>query len=97
MPRESSIGSRPTRKKAKFDFYSPHAQRVSLAGDFNNWDVNSMPMKKDKKGNWKASVDLDPGRYEYRFYVDGNWQDDPNAQERVDNPFGCQNCLKIVS
>jgi 1,4-alpha-glucan branching enzyme len=80
----------------RFDFHAPDAQIVSLAGDFNGWDVNALPMKKDKKGNWKASVNLAPGRYEYRFYADGTWQDDPNAQERVDTSFGGQNSVRIV-
>ena len=53
-------------------------------------------MKKDKKGIWKVSVPLEPGRYEYRFWVDGDWADDPNAQERVENPFGSQNCVRTV-
>ena len=80
----------------RFDFQAPDAQIVSLAGDFNGWDVNALLMKKDKKGNWKANVNLEPGRYEYRFYADGTWQDDPNAQERVDNSFGGQNSVRIV-
>jgi hypothetical protein len=54
-------------------------------------------MKRDKKGTWKASFLLPPGRYEYRFRVDGVWQDDPNAHEWVGNPFGSQNSLRIVS
>jgi hypothetical protein len=70
-----------------------------LAGDFNNWDVNNLPMKKDNKGTWEASFALTPGRYEYRLWVDEVWLDDPNAQERVENPFGSQNCAceKIIS
>lgn len=83
-------------KIVRFDFHAPEAQMVSLAGDFNGWDVNALPMKKVKKGNWKGSVNLGPGRYEYRFYADDTWQDDPNAQERVNNSFGGQNSVRIV-
>jgi len=95
MPREQTKGSKT--KRARFSLQAPEAGSVVLAGDFNGWDVNTLPMKKDSKGTWKASVDLEPGRYEYRFCVDGCWQDDPTAQDRVDNPFGCQNCVRIVS
>ncbi len=87
-------------KKAKlirFDLFAPEAHKIFLAGDFNAWNVNSLPMEKDKEGNWKIRVNLAPGRYEYRFYADGTWQDDPKAQERVDNPFGSQNCVRFIT
>ncbi len=84
-------------KKVQFNLYAPEAERVFLAGDFNQWDVDNLLMKKDKKGTWKTSFTLAPGRYEYRFRVDGIWQDDPDANERVENSFGSQNCLRIVS
>jgi len=83
-------------KKIPFEFLSPEAQEVYLAGGFNNWDVNANPMKKDKKGLWKATLSLKPGRYEYRFLVDGNWENDPLCCDCVPNEFGSQNCVKIV-
>ena len=89
--------SKSKTKKIEFTLYAPEAQRVTLAGDFNDWDVNALPMKKDSKGTWGASVALPPGRVEYRFWVDGVWHDDPNAHERVENPFGSQNCVRIMS
>ncbi|NIO03038.1 MAG: hypothetical protein GTN74_00055 [Proteobacteria bacterium] len=83
--------------KVRFDLHAPEAQRVSLAGDFNGWDVDALPMRKDRGGNWKKTLDLQPGRYEYRFCVDGAWQDDPRAQDRVINPFGSLNSVRIVT
>ena len=89
------IGTSKT-KKVPFEFVAPDAQKVVLAGDFNNWDRKTSPMKKDKKGVWKATVSLKPGRYEYRFLVDGNWVNDPACCDCVPNEFGSQNCVKIV-
>jgi len=89
--------AKPKTKKVRFNLYAPEAGRVFLAGDFNNWDVDNLLMKRDNKGTWEASVTLPPGRYEYRFWVDGVWHDDPNAHERVENPFGSQNCVRIIS
>jgi len=89
--------AKPKTKKVPFNLYAPEAERVFLAGDFNNWDVNNLPMKKAKKGTWEASFTLPRGRYEYRFWVDEVWLDDPTAQERVENPFGSQNCVRIMS
>jgi len=97
MKKKLSEESKPKTKKVQFNLHAPEAGRVCLAGDFNNWDVDNLLMKKDKKGTWEASFPLRPGRYEYRFRVDGVWHDDPKAHERVGNPFGSQNCLRIVS
>ena len=84
-------------KKIEFKIDDPKAQRVALAGDFNDWDVKTLPMKKDSKGTWRVTIALPSGRYEYRLWVDGVWHDDPNAYEKLENPFGSQNCVRIVS
>jgi 1,4-alpha-glucan branching enzyme len=97
MEKKLSKEVKPKTKKVSFNLYAPEAERVILAGDFNNWDINNLLMKRNKKGAWEASFTLPPGRYEYRFRVDGVWHDDPNAHEMVENPFGSQNCLRIVS
>jgi len=83
-------------KKVSFEFLAPEAQEVYLAGGFNNWDINANPMKKDKKGLWKATLSLKPGRYEYRFLVDGNWENDPSCCDCVPNEFGSENCVRTV-
>jgi hypothetical protein len=53
-------------------------------------------MKKDKKGIWKTTISLKPGRYEYRFIADDNWENDPSCAGCVPNEFGTLNCIKIV-
>ena len=97
MPKKSSRKSNPKSKRIRFELHKPEAQRVSLAGSFNRWDVDKTPMKRTSKGTWQVSVSLEPGRYEYRFCVDGVWQDDPKATDKTDNPFGSQNCIRVVS
>jgi 1,4-alpha-glucan branching enzyme len=89
--------SKTKTKKVQFNLYLPDAERVFLTGDFNNWDVVSLPMKKDGHGTWEANIDLPPGRYEYRFWANGAWHDDPNTHAMVENPFGSQNCVRIVT
>jgi 1,4-alpha-glucan branching enzyme len=83
-------------KKVNFSLLAPHAESVNVVGDFNNWNTISHPMKKDKKGLWKISLNLDSGTYQYRFFVDGEWQSDPNCMDCVENPFGTLNCVKKV-
>ncbi|MBI4708203.1 MAG: glycoside hydrolase family 13 [Candidatus Omnitrophica bacterium] len=83
-----------TRNKAmEFKLYSPQARKVSLAGSFNNWDVKANSAKKDTKGNWVVKASLKPGRYEYKFFVDGAWTNDPRCTSCVTNNFGTQNCV----
>jgi 1,4-alpha-glucan branching enzyme len=60
-------------------------------GDFNSWDLKKHTMKKDDKGRWAKIVTLAPGGYEYKFLVDGEWQNDPNNDQVVHNPFGTLN------
>ena len=47
-------------KKVDFNFSAPHAGSISIAGNFNDWNPGSHPMKKDKKGAWKISLNLAP-------------------------------------
>ncbi len=83
-------------KKTEFSLLAPSAQSVFLAGDFNQWDISSHSLKRDRNGMWKISLNLNPGKYGYRFFVDGEWQSDPGCRDFVDNPFGTSNCLRIV-
>ena len=84
------------KRKVDFTLYAPEAREIFLAGDFNQWNTQSLSMKRDKKGMWKLKTPLPPGRYEYKFYVDGNWFEGSTGTEQVLNAFGTQNfVLKI--
>lgn len=83
-------------KKVSFTLLAPGAQHVSLAGEFNGWDNHSHLLKKDSNGKWEVHLDLTPGRYEYRFLVDRQWQNDPNCISFVPNHFGSENCVLIL-
>jgi hypothetical protein len=37
-----------------------------------------------------------PGRYEYRFVIDGKWENDPFCEGCFMNEFGTMNCVMIV-
>ena len=47
-------------------------------------------------GRWLKELALPPGRYEYRFVVNGEWVDDPNAKEVAANPHGGVNAVLTV-
>lgn len=83
-------------KPMVFKLNAPQAKRVSLAGSFNNWNTKSDVASKDLKGNWMVKLSLKPGRYEYKFFVDGNWVNDPSCRGCVSNSFGTKNCVMEV-
>ena len=84
------------RKKIIFEYYAPQAQGVHLAGTFNDWKVKDCPLKKDRAGKWKIALTLPSGRYEYRYLVDGVWENDQRPVECVPNAFGSWNCVVTV-
>jgi 1,4-alpha-glucan branching enzyme len=95
---ESDVkGMKSLKSRIKFEFSAPEAREVFLAGNFNQWNPQANPMKKDKKGIWKAALYLEPGRYEYRLVVDGSWENDPSCSSCVANEFGGMNCVRIVA
>ena len=48
-------------------------------------------------GLWSIVLPLPPGRYEYKFVLDGEkWVPDPGNEEEVDDGFGSVNSIIIV-
>ena len=86
-----------SRRRATFVLDAPHAHRVSLVGDFNNWDPQKHPMNNKGEGRWQKAVMLDPGTYEYKFWVDEQWLIDNRNAYRCPNTFGTMNSLITVS
>lgn len=84
------------KKRRTFSLAAPNATFVTLAGDFTNWQINAIPMKKHPDGTWKVSVPLEPGEHRYRFLVDGAWQDDPACSVHAPNPFGSNDAVISV-
>ncbi len=82
--------------KIQFEYFAPQAKQVQLGGTFNQWNPAKTPLKKDGEGRWKASLSLPAGRYEYRYFVDGIWQNDQRTVECVPNAFGSWNCVVEV-
>ena len=84
-------------KKQTFTITAPGAMSVLLAGDFTHWQEQAIPMRQQKGGLWKASVELAPGTYHYRFLVDGQWRDDPECTLWAANPFGTQDAVRQIA
>ena len=58
-----------------FTWADTTARAVFLAGDFNGWSPTATPLDREQDA-WVTRVFLDPGVYEYKFMVDGVWQQD---------------------
>jgi 1,4-alpha-glucan branching enzyme len=93
-PRKPAAATAPS---IEFRLFAPEAQEVCLAGDFSDWQPEDCRMRRFKDGTWKKMLKLKPGRYEYRFVVDGQWWTDPENPQRQYNPFGQENSVLTVA
>lgn len=50
------FGAHPAKEGVDFVLYAPHASKISVVGDFNNWDEAVNPMEKDEEGVWIVHV-----------------------------------------
>lgn len=85
--------------KLVFFYHADHAQRVSMAGDFNGWDPVRTPFVRGEDGIWRAEIETpSPGRYGYKFVVDGDrWVEDPvNGFKQPDSFGGLNSVLSIA-
>lgn len=74
------------------------ASSVRLAGDFNGWNGEVTPLRPvDSDGTFEVRLPLGPGRYRYRYVVDGRWINDPFNASVETNPFGELNNVVVVS
>lgn len=87
--------SRPGR--LEIVFAAAEASEVFVAGDFNQWNPKGTPLRKDPQGVWRAELQVLPGGHEYRFIVDDQWKDDPQATRFIPNPFGSRNSFVQVT
>jgi len=78
-----------------FSVVAPNgAKEVGIAGDFTSW--KPLAMKKQKTGRFAVAVALQPGVYEYRFIIDGQWMADPDHNHWAQNPFGTFNSVAQI-
>ncbi len=83
-------------QEAVIEFVSPTARQVLVAGQFNDWCPESTPLTRTWDGEWVVRLILRAGEYEYRLVVDGEWMEDPEADQRVANPYGGFNSVLRV-
>jgi cyclomaltodextrinase / maltogenic alpha-amylase / neopullulanase len=72
---------------------APELRSLSVRGTFNDWSESALPMERQADGSWRASTELEAGRHEYKYYINGAWPadmcddrtwGDPRAGYRID-------------
>lgn len=79
------------------------AKKVLLAGSFTVWQYKALSMLPVNNG-WIITVKLKPGKYWYKFIVDGNWQTDSDntlcendGQGNINSVFYKTNVLFVLN
>lgn len=90
---KKTTGKREKKSPLHLEIDATGARQVFLAGSFNDWKVDSIPLKKASGDRWEVELDLPSGTYEYRFIVDGEWKSDPQAKDYVPNVYGSFNSI----
>ena len=69
------------------------ARKAFVAGDFTAWEPIAMQRR---SGKFRLTLPLPPGRYQYKFILDGQWIKDPDNSEWAVSDMGTVNSLVVV-
>ncbi len=84
LPRRDFISIKPN-LQGKTTFFLEgfeKAKSVSIVSDFNNWNMFGTPLAKIE-GGWTCKLDLNAGRYLYKYIIDGDWTPDPKMPKNT--------------
>ncbi len=79
----------------KYKSDNKNSKKISLAGQFNDWNPINTQMKK-LNDVWMIDLYLNPGNYQYQIVEDGIWKLDSSNNNIVSNGSGGFNSLKKV-
>ena len=79
-----------------FAVEAPGARRVQLVGDFNAWSLDASEMTQ-MGCVWTRVLKLEPGRYQYRYVIDGAWRSDPLNTDVEPSPYGGHNSVVVYA
>lgn len=82
LPPPSLKGNTTFRLKGHAD-----ASVVVLTGTFNEWNQSQLLFVREGD-EWVCRIDLDPGVYQYKFVVDGDWLLDPSNPDTAEDEAG---------
>ena len=76
-----------------FSYKDKNASSVFLVGSMNEWNTSASPMTKKSDGIWEIILNLEAGKYTYKFLVDNDWYNDPDNFSYEDDGYGGSNAL----
>lgn len=66
--------------KVTFTVPAQDAKKVSVVGDFNNWNPKENELRRLKNGSFKGTFDIPKeNSYEFRYLIDGNYENEAEA------------------
>lgn len=90
---KKNINSNSADIEVTFEVEDAEAEKVSLVGEFNDWNKDTNPMTKED-GIWKCTLTLKSGKHEYQFVIDDtDWVVDPKADSNVNNKYEGKNSV----
>eukprot|EP00088_Acartia_fossae_P039157 TRINITY_DN40755_c0_g1_i1.p1 TRINITY_DN40755_c0_g1~~TRINITY_DN40755_c0_g1_i1.p1 ORF type:complete len:150 (-),score=35.08 TRINITY_DN40755_c0_g1_i1:78-527(-) len=69
---------------------------VKVAGSWNKWRPQNM-IYSEPDDVWMLSLNLKPGRYQYKYIVDGEWIHDPTRPSSDDGKGNINNVIVVES
>jgi len=91
----SSLILKRSKKQAVEIVFSGKVETVQIAAEFTSWSVEGQGFVKNEN-EWKHTLYLDPGLYQYQLVIDNKWILDPVNTDSVDNNVGGYNSLLTV-
>lgn len=88
-----------TFRLAKHEQPDYEIKSAHLVADFNDWSFTATPMERLQSGDFKVTVELEPGKkHEFRYLLNGEkWYNEWEADEYVLGDFGKDNCVIELS
>lgn len=70
------------------------AGHVELVGDFNKWQVGTLPFRQARNGVWQVTVELPAYQcFEFRYLIDGRWCSEYHADGCAATGRNGANCV----
>ncbi len=68
---------------------------IHVVGEFNDWQPAATPMRRSRKGTYRATLELKPAHdYLLRYLINGEyWYNDWSADGYMPTGFGGDNCI----
>ncbi len=69
------LAQKDGKRGVQFAVWAPNAKRVSIIGDFNNWDPNGAIMRSSTAGIWEGFVPEIGQGASYKYHIESRYRD----------------------